>query len=206
MARPPTITDEELLAHAREVFLERGIRATTADVAERARVSEALLFKRFGTKDALFRAAMRGDFAPEDIEWLAGLDARVGQGELTAHLVEIGIEGIVFFRKLMPLIMMSWSNLPEDELANVHARRDAPPFVARRRVEAYFEAERRRGRIRESCDTEVLAHLYLGALFNYVSWEMTLGAHDPRPLGAEAYVRGTVDLLFRGITPEKKKR
>src|SRR3954470_13263750 len=59
--RPPTIDFERLLAVAREVFLERGIRATTLEVAQRAGVSEGSLFHRFKTKDALFRAAMRFD-------------------------------------------------------------------------------------------------------------------------------------------------
>ena len=57
--RPPTIDSEKLLAAAREVFLERGIRATTLEVAQRARVSEGSLFHRFKTKEALFRAALR---------------------------------------------------------------------------------------------------------------------------------------------------
>jgi AcrR family transcriptional regulator len=202
MARTPSITDEELLRYAREVFLEHGIRATTAEVAGRAGVSEALLFKRFRTKDRLFMSAMQADPAPHEVAWLSGLDARVGQGELREHLVEIGIDAVRFFRTLMPLVMMSWSNLSEEELAQHHAHRDSPPFVSRRRVEAYFEAERRRGRIRASCDSEVLARFYVGALFNYASWEVMLGAYDPRPLGAEAYVRGIVDLLWRGIGPE----
>lgn len=206
MARPPSITDEELLRHARAVFLEHGIRATTADVAARAGVSEALLFKRFRTKDALFGAAMSAELAPDDVAWLADLDARVGQGELRDHLVEIGVAAVRFFRKLMPLIMMSWSNLSEKEHAHAHARRDAPPFVARRRIEAFFEAERLRGRIRESCDAEILARFFLGALFNYASWELAFGAHDPRPLGPEAYVRGVVDHLWSGIAPPAKKR
>jgi AcrR family transcriptional regulator len=201
MARLPSITDEELLRYARDVFLEHGIRATTAEVAARAGVSEALIFKRFRTKDRLFVSAMQADLAPHEVAWLTGWQARVGHGDLRENLVEIGIEAVRFFRKLMPLIMMSWSNLSEEELARHHAHREAPPFVSRRLVEAYFEAERRRGRVRAGCDTEVLARLYVGALFNHASWEVMLGAHDPRPLGAEAYVRGIVDLLWRGIAP-----
>ena len=49
--RPPTITSERLLDVARDVFLECGIRATTQDVAERAGVSEGVLFHRFKSKD-----------------------------------------------------------------------------------------------------------------------------------------------------------
>ncbi len=206
MARPPSITDEELLRHARAVFLDHGIRATAVDVAHRAGVSEALVFKRFGTKDELFRKSMQAELSPDEIGWLADLDARIGRGDLRTHLFEIGMAAVRFFRKLMPLIMMSWSNTRDAETPTVHARRDAPPFVARRRIEAFFEAERRLGRMREGCDTEIVARLFLGALFNHVSWEITIGAHDPRPLGAEAYVRGVIDLLWDGIAPPRPKK
>ena len=38
MARPVSIKDETIIAAARQVFLERGIQATTAEVAQRAGV------------------------------------------------------------------------------------------------------------------------------------------------------------------------
>ena len=50
MARPTVIRDEQILDAARIVFLERGVLATTAEVAQRAQVSEGSLFKRFKTK------------------------------------------------------------------------------------------------------------------------------------------------------------
>ena len=59
--RPPSIDSERLLTVAREVFLERGIRATTLEVAERAGVSEGVLFHRFKSKEGLFGAAMEFD-------------------------------------------------------------------------------------------------------------------------------------------------
>ena len=58
MARPTVIRNEAILQAARDVFLERGILATSAEVAQRAGVSEGSLFKRFKTKADLFRAAM----------------------------------------------------------------------------------------------------------------------------------------------------
>ncbi len=58
MARPITIKADDLLEAARQVFLKKGTQATTAQVAERAGVSEGTLFKRFGTKADLFRSAM----------------------------------------------------------------------------------------------------------------------------------------------------
>lgn len=198
--RRPPIHNDRLLAVAREVFLEHGIRASTALVAARAGVSEALLFKRFGTKNALFTEAMRTDFIDADQAWLLRLEASAGQGDVREHLERAGIEGLAFFERLIPMIMMSWSNLDDDQVGAEHGRSDSAPIETRRRVEAWFENELRLGRIRP-CDTEILARTFLGALYAFASWSTTLGAHDPRPLGGAAYVRGVVDLLWRGIRP-----
>ena len=52
--RPPSITDEAILDAARAVFVEEGVGATTAKIAERAGISESVLFHRYKTKEALF--------------------------------------------------------------------------------------------------------------------------------------------------------
>ena len=50
---------DHLLEVARDVFTRDGYRSTTAqDVGERAGVSETLVLKHFGSKEALFRAAL----------------------------------------------------------------------------------------------------------------------------------------------------
>jgi AcrR family transcriptional regulator len=70
MPRPKTISDDDLLAVAREAFRTRGHSASTRDVAAAAGISEAILYKRFGTKDELFRRAMMP--ASADVEGLLG--------------------------------------------------------------------------------------------------------------------------------------
>jgi len=58
MGRPRLVADVAILAAAREVFLSRGAAATTQDVAAKAGLSQAAIFKRFSTKQELFLAAM----------------------------------------------------------------------------------------------------------------------------------------------------
>src|SRR4029079_11007196 len=106
MARPVSIKDETIIEAAKQVFLERGIQATTAEVAERAGVSEGTVFKRFRSKLDLFRAAMEDQLAVPD--WTKQLHTRVGKGDPKENLFEMGMRIIAFFRELMPLMMMSW--------------------------------------------------------------------------------------------------
>lgn len=50
---------ERILAAAIEVFAERGLEASTAEIAARAGVGEATLFRRFPTKDDLVTAIVQ---------------------------------------------------------------------------------------------------------------------------------------------------
>ena len=70
MTRPKTISDEELLAVARRVFREQGRTASTRAIARQARISEGILYQRFGSKEDLFFASM-APRAP-DIQALLG--------------------------------------------------------------------------------------------------------------------------------------
>lgn len=57
--RDAAATRAALLTAAQELFAERGFeRATVRDIAARAGVNQALLFRYFGTKEELFRASI----------------------------------------------------------------------------------------------------------------------------------------------------
>jgi Bacterial regulatory proteins, tetR family len=66
MARTPKITNEAILAVAQQLFLEQGEKASTLEIANKAGISEASIFKRFATKQALFLAAI-GITAPPPV-------------------------------------------------------------------------------------------------------------------------------------------
>jgi AcrR family transcriptional regulator len=198
MARPTSIKDEDLIAAARALFLEKGIGATTAEVAERAGVSEGTLFKRFRSKAELFQAAMHPQFA--ELGWLADLEARTGRGDLQEQLTELGAAGVAFFRQLMPLIMMSYANPAPNGLPEPLNQPDPPPLRALRRLTGYFEAEIRLGRLRP-VDPEILARMFLGSLQQYVFFDLLFQAQQTLPLPLPTFLRGLVAMLWRGAGP-----
>jgi AcrR family transcriptional regulator len=62
-ARSPAVVGELILDAARSCFAESGYTGTTTrQIAARADVVENLIFKRFGSKEALFEAAVVGPF------------------------------------------------------------------------------------------------------------------------------------------------
>lgn len=197
MSRPTVIQNDTIIAAAREVFLERGLLGTTADVAARAGVSEETIFKRFKSKDDLFRAAMQ---PPMDPALFAGLAQRVGKGDVREQLEDVGMLALEQFTRLVPFIMTMVSSPGFPGLAT--AREGSHPATRGvRAVMGYLEAEMRLGRLRRS-DPEILARTFMGALFNYAFLDTTTTANLELPLPAPTFVRGLVAVLWAGIEPQ----
>lgn len=197
MARPVVIRDETIVDAARHVFLERGFKATTLEVAERAGVSEGTLFKRFNSKIELFQAAMRTQI--DDPPYMRLLAELRGVGDVKDNLVHIGQQQVRFFREVLPLLMMSWSNPCG---ANCFFGEDGSEPLALRALRAmtgFLEAEAIAGRLRRH-DAEVAARAFLGAIHNFVAFELLFKDHPPK-ITADRFVADLVDTLWNGFAP-----
>ncbi|MBX3191532.1 MAG: TetR/AcrR family transcriptional regulator [Labilithrix sp.] len=202
--RPPVIATERVLSIAREVFLERGIRATTSEVALRAGISEGTLFHRFATKDALFRAAMNFDPMVEP-PVIATLPKIAGQGDLRANLVDLGMRMLELGGVALPVMMMAWSNpASEYSLEKLAARNVNRPKVILQALRAFFATEREHGRLGEHADPDMLARAFMGSLHHHCLQEI-LFRDDPQRPSREKYVRGIVDLLLDGAGVGRKR-
>lgn len=201
--RPPVITSEHLLDIAREVFLERGIRATTAEVAERAGVSEGTIFHRFKSKDALFRAAMR--FDPEQMpEPFANLP-RGGTGDLRATLLQVGNGMLAIGRTAIPMMMMSWSNPTGEFSFDKLMERPQGYRKAFYKLRDFFAEEVAARRL--AADPEALARIFMGSLHHFCMVELIFANEQaPRRLGPNAYVEALVDLIVQGASAPRKHR
>jgi AcrR family transcriptional regulator len=192
MARRPSITDEQILEAARACFEEYGLSATTAQIAQRAGVSEGSLFRRFPTKLSLFHAAM----AMRDPEWFALLDELQGTGDLRDNLNTIALQMLDHFESVIRRFSMVMAMGPSEE----HRwEGNEIPIRVIGRMSRFFESERRAGRIR-GADPEVLARMLLGSLHHYAFAELH-GLNDFYPMPRKTYIRGVVDTLMRGIEP-----
>jgi AcrR family transcriptional regulator len=101
MGRPKTISDDAVLRIARNVFREHGHTATTREIAQAVGISEPILYRRFGSKDALFFAAMHAQ-GPE-IDELLGLEDPPGDARdyLLTVLRRLG----AYFAEVIPLAL-----------------------------------------------------------------------------------------------------
>lgn len=197
MSRPCTIDTEQILEAARQVFLERGIDAPTAEIARQAGVSEGSIFRRFPTKQALFLAAMGLNEPPG---WIQGLDQRAGQGRVTDNLREVLSAGIAFFRERLPRIMLVWSSRethPSAILEQMGPCRG--PRAALEALTLYIEREVALGRLR-SDSPEVVARTLLGAITNFAFLE-TIGVQLRGPIDSQQYTEALIRTIWQGIKP-----
>lgn len=191
MAGRTRITDEQLLTAAREVFLRDGVDAPTSAIAAHAGVSEALVFKRFRTREELIARA----FTRPRSRWHSLLD--VESPDVAATLEQIGVAMIEEMREDMPVTMLAWSRNPADHWAG-HAG-EPPPVTGMKLLAAWLERQMRAGRIRRS-DPEMLARVFSGSIVAFSMSEMTgLAVH--MPLATTTFVRGLVDALWNGAAP-----
>lgn len=195
MGRPRIIDDEPLLAIAREVFVREGAFGSTREIAQRAGVSEAALFKRYGTKAGLFLAAM----APP----AADPDAIIRQAEAVDDprrgIALIADQTLGFFREALPVILPLIRNpLIGPDAVHRHFG-DGQAARLTEAVARYLDAERRKGRL-GAAEPFAAAALLVTSLHSLVLFEL-MGFHG----GAipPAGVSGLLDALWAGLGPRE---
>jgi AcrR family transcriptional regulator len=176
MARPTTISDDEILAAARAVFGEKGVRGTTAEVAARAGISEGIIFKRFGTKAQLFRQAMD---AGADVEGILQILLDLGPLETAADFERLVAWTLETLRRVVPMVLMSWaesrteSGLPK----HIFATEKPPPLRALIAVTKYFERQFARGGMKKR-NPEIVARILIGSVWHFAFMEVALGSRN----------------------------
>jgi AcrR family transcriptional regulator len=197
MPRARTISDESILEAARERFLADGFGASTTAIAKRAGISEALIFRRFGTKDELFARALGLGDAPA---FAARAEELVGAGDPRRNLVELSLAIIDYYETNLPRLLMVWSSRTRAPVGQT--LQEPPPLRNLKVITRYLEREMRLGRIR-SCEPEIVARALLGALSNHVLYRL-FGVHARRPMSAQRYAESLVSVLWEGIAAEGK--
>jgi AcrR family transcriptional regulator len=197
MGRPRLIETQEILEAARDTFLEEGVGATTGAIARRAGISEATIFKRFGTKADLFFAAM--GFAEFDARQTIA-DLR-GEASADRELETISLRFLEYLNQMVPVLtrLLAHPGFDAVELAEKF-----PEMPARTLVDAvseYVESEQREGRI-GSCEPHAVAIAIFGILHNFALLEH-IGLLPKSDRSRTTLVRSFIDVLWNGIKPEE---
>lgn len=195
MVRPRQFSDDEILEGARRCFIEHGPGVSTNHIADEVGVSQATLFKRFGTKHELMVAALSP--RPE-MGILDTLEAGPTDAPLEDQLLELATAMAQMFDGLLPCVMTLWAAgmnphglFPDPERA--------PPVRARRALGAFFAQAQAQGRMAAG-DTEALALVFIGAVKEAAFQRHMLRDASPKPAAVE-YARVLVTTFWRGAQP-----
>ena len=113
MARPRTISDDQILQTARECFLKHGPSVPTDVIADQLGVSAQALFKRFHSKQDLLLAAIAPD---SPASWIPMVEAGPDERSLDAQLTEILEELADFFVDICHrMSVLRWSGVDPNQ-------------------------------------------------------------------------------------------
>lgn len=201
MGRPKTISDEKLLDAALKVFRERGYAAaSTREIARVAKISQAILYQRFKTKDALFFAAISRHSSP--LTELAAIDAT--KHTPRTYLAEFGAKAKEHYRKVLPTILTLAAHpeqgYGEQLMREIHKHNRAGEMSAMLVVRLREWQER--GEI-GPVPVVAFAHLFLHVIHTRAFIEVMAGKdkHPALPVDMQEFV----DVFWQGLRPDGAK-
>lgn len=198
MARPRQISDTEILEVARSCFIEQGPSVSTTVIADQLGISQAALFKRFGTKQELMLAAL---MPPERPAWIQAVERGPDERPVQQQLQEIARSIADFFDTLIPRIAtIKASGLDMAKLLNCRYE-VPPPLRGATALIAWLQALKDQGRI-GPCDPTTTALMLIGALQGRAFLSHIMDASDPGLL--TYHPDQLVENLWRGIAPEEE--
>jgi AcrR family transcriptional regulator len=191
MGRHKTISDDEVLAIARTIFRQQGHTATTRAIADAAGISEAILYQRFGSKDALFFAAMhpRGP----DIEELLGPGDP--PEEAHAYLRTVAVRIGKYFGEVIPLALrlITHPSFEPGSLARVQPRGSQ---VLQTALAERLKALQARGQLK--AESVAMAAKVLVSLAH--DWALSAVFLDKPTPHRERELKEMVDVLWEGLS------
>ena len=200
MGRPRTIEDGELLAAAREVFRLHGPTATTRDVARAAGISQAVLYQRFKTKDALFLAALTRHAS--SLNALTEIAAAAHAPR--SYLAVFAARAKDHFQQVMPSILSHAAHpkYGREMMGQIHRHNRAGEIAALLclRLAGWQQA----GLVRP-LEPRVFAHAFIHALHSMAMVDVLSGEDVTKPTRPDE-LQAFVDLFWRGLQPERTAR
>jgi len=182
-------TRARILAAARELYERNGTRGTTTrEVADRAGVNEATLFRHFGSKRALLDAMREQACGSEQFRAVL---ASLSGDDLRADLRTIARQAIEHMREKRAMMCVS---LFEDAAGTDDSPEWRGPSQILTDLSSYF-ASQTGDRLLHG-DPEFLARLFLGTLFSYVVGRKLWNSAVLDP----AVIDGIVDFFLNGAS------
>ena len=192
----------QILRGAMELFAEKGFRGTTTrEIAQNLGISEALMFKYFPSKEALYRAIIqkRTDGTEEMFFPKEAIQAKDDRGvfrAIASNLIARNTGDPTFMRLIL------YSALEGHDLSRIFF--ETHVMGKTRLLSAYI-----RQRIKEKAFKPVppllAARAFMGMIIHYVQFREIYGMKSFMKFSQKKAVRTFVDTFLNGLTGESEK-
>jgi AcrR family transcriptional regulator len=192
--RPTHIRQEDILDAARDVFREDGHATTTSKIAQRAGVSEGILFYRYKSKEALLAAVIHRETQPPEL--LRSMVKTADQRSVAENLeciIETLLDSVFRAHPFLELAETS-STSSKVRRALFATAKKPPPQLIVELIARYLKAEMRAGRVRV-IDAMPVSRAIFGGCIDFVRSRRVAGNEGDR----KSFVRGLVEVLERGV-------
>ncbi len=197
LPRHKTVSDDEILDVARAIFQKDGHSVSTRDIAKQVGLSQAVLFQRFGSKEALFFKAM----IPRSIDFEAVLKMVPGQGP-KEYLLAVGARLLQHFREVIPagLKLIAHPKFQPSQLGDAHEHAQSAELS--RGLAVRLEELQKEGRVKAP-EPEAAAYALLAITHNLAFHEL-IGVGASKAHSARA-MEAMFEVVWSGMKPDEKK-
>ena len=198
--RPKKVSDEVILQTVRLCLREQGGSVSTQFIADRLGVSQATLFKRFGSKSNLLQTAILiPSKASKASKMLHFLCEGPTEKPVREQMEQMCLRLLKFFDEMLPsFASLHASGLTFDD----PLPEEAPPVQARKYLTNWVEQLQEQARMRKDVHPESIALTLIGTMQHrplriHLLRDTTLTQTD------EEYVSSIVEVLWQGLSPTK---
>jgi AcrR family transcriptional regulator len=192
----------QILRGAMDLFAEKGFRgATTREIARHVGISEALMFKYFPSKEALYRAIIqkRTDGSEEMFfpkEAVQAKDDRQVFRSIASNLIARNTGDPTFMRLIL------YSALEGHELSRIFFETHV---MGRTRLLADYIRQRIKEKAFKPVPPLLAARAFMGMIIHYVQFREIYGMKNLLKFSQKKAVQTFVDTFLNGLTGESKK-
>ena len=197
--RPKKTSDLELLTAVFQCLIRHGITSSTHFIAKEVGVSQATLFKRFGTKEDLIRRALLSPILGHEI--FSIIRQQPTKDSPTEQIETLSLALLHFFEEMVPSMMMLRSS--GCDVHGMWEGENTPPVMMRKLLTAWMEHLQELHQLRdipaESVALALLGAIQHRAMRKHILHDTTMTKTD------EEYLSTIVDIFWNGIAKGESK-
>jgi AcrR family transcriptional regulator len=195
-------TREKILRAAIATVRAHGIAgATTRAIAAEAGIAEGSIYRHFRDKIDVFQTAVVEYLVPSYRDFMGDLPAKAGTATPAVRLREVLRKTMAFYRDLIPTMAVLYSENALRDRYQAQLIEGRGPHRASEAVAEYLAGELSLGRLPSGIDPQAAAQMLLGACFQQVFFEQTIGKERLQLSERALIARMVQTLTGRGGAP-----